>query len=85
MHKAFGVFSRGARHCKLSSPTSSALHAIRINQQSGQEDKEDSFEDQNYGSVRNALMKSAFIGLVMVVGQKIDDTLAHMFSWGNSL
>jgi hypothetical protein len=32
----------------------------------------------------NAYLRAGLMGFVMVVGKKIDDTVAHMLSWGGS-
>ena len=82
MHRAFSLLSRSSRNLKLWAPSISTDSPQNLNV-SDQEEKEDNQHTKRPNM--NYFLKGALIGFVMMVGQKIDDTLANMFFWGNSM
>ena len=85
MHKAFGSFARSARAMKPQMTTQSRpiLKAID-NDQEDHESNQGSHKNERF-SKSDYFKKSLLLGVVMFVGQKIDDTMAHMFFWGSGL
>lgn len=83
MHKAFNLLSRGSRFLKFSSTPNTGLGKV-LGGSGGKEERQ--AEEEKPQETRNAgyFSKGLLVGLVMLVGQKIDDGLASMFFWGGS-
>jgi hypothetical protein len=85
MHKAFGFFARSSRSVKtqILSPARPVLKLVTPEQEEQEFNRDQETKEEN--SKQNYLLKGVLFGLVMFVGQKIDDTVANMFFWGSGL
>lgn len=85
MHKALGAIARAARSARSTSvqqPPKVVL-SVTTNDQENRDQESTSQDTQNGRS--SMFMKASLVSFVLLVGQKMDDTLAHMFAWGASI
>lgn len=83
MHKAFNLLSRGSRVLKFTSSPNAGLSKVLVS--SGSKEEREAEEEKAQESKSSGYFsKGLLVGLVMLVGQKIDDGLASMFFWGSA-
>jgi hypothetical protein len=84
MFKAIGAIGRSLKGVRAQPQPQISVPVLKLINYN--ENKEDNHkEDTNHESkTGNVLGKGAIVALMFMLGQAMDDTLANMFSWGNS-
>lgn len=86
MHRALGVIARATRSFRPASVQQppKLMLSVSMNDQDNAEDQQRN-DDEAQNDRKDMYIRAALVGFVLMVGQKMDDTLAHMFSWGSSM
>jgi hypothetical protein len=86
MHRTFSYISRAVRSLKSSPVPQPPKLTLRVaDNEQGHSNWQENEEKTTESRVSDYILKGTLAGIVLMVGQKVDDTLASMFSWGSGM